>query len=58
LLQSSGFIRIHKSHLINTVHLKKYIRGEGGQVILSDGSTLDVARRKKDELLQIVSQFQ
>ena len=58
LLQSSGFIRIHKSHLINTAHLKKYIRGEGGQVIMSDGSALDVARRKKDELLQIVSQFQ
>jgi two-component system LytT family response regulator len=58
LLQSSGFIRIHKSHLINSSHLKKYIRGEGGQVIMSDNSNLPVARRKKDELLQIVSQFQ
>ena len=58
LLQSSGFVRIHKSHLINTRHLKKYIRGEGGQVIMSDGSALDVARRQKDKLLQIVSQFQ
>jgi len=57
LLQTSGFIRIHKSHLINSLHLKKYIRGEGGQVVMSDNSMLPVARRKKEELLQVVSQF-
>ena len=57
LLQASGFVRIHKSHLINTRHLKKYIRGEGGQVVMSDGSTIVVSRRKKDELLQVVAQF-
>jgi two-component system LytT family response regulator len=58
LLKLSGFIRIHKSHLINTRHLKRYIRGEGGQVVMSDGTALPVARRKKNDLLQIVSQFQ
>ncbi len=57
LLQTSGFIRIHKAHLINTRHLEKYIRGEGGQVVMSDGTYLIVSRRKKDELLQIVAQF-
>lgn len=57
LLLSHGFFRIHKSHLINLNHLKKYLRGEGGQVIMADGTTLDVSRRKKDELLKLVSQF-
>jgi len=57
LLKQSGFIRIHKSHLINTHHLKKYIKGEGGQVIMSDRAILPVARRKKEELLKVVSQF-
>ena len=57
LLKQSGFIRIHKSHLINTHHLKKYIKGEGGQVIMSDRAILPVARRKKEDLLKIVSQF-
>ncbi len=57
LLQPYGFFRIHKSHLINLKHLKKYLRGEGGQVIMTDGTTLDVSRRKKDDLLQLVSQF-
>lgn len=57
LLLPYSFFRIHKSYLINLRHMKKYLRGEGGQVIMADGTTLDVARRKKEELLKIVSQF-
>jgi two-component system LytT family response regulator len=57
LLAPHGFFRIHKSYLINLSHLKKYLRGEGGQVIMADGSTLDVSRRKKEELMVLVSQF-
>jgi len=57
LLEPHGFFRIHKSYLINLKHLRKYLRGEGGQVIMADGSTLDVSRRKKDELMELVSQF-
>ena len=57
LLEPHGFFRIHKSFLINLKHLKKYLRGEGGQVIMTDGSTLDVSRRKKDELMELVQQF-
>jgi two-component system LytT family response regulator len=57
LLLPQGFFRIHKSYLINLKHLKKYLRGEGGQVIMADGATLDVSRRKKEDLLHLVSQF-
>lgn len=56
-LEHYNFYRIHKSHLINLNHLKKYIRGEGGQVCLTNGSTLDVSRRKRDGLLRLVSQL-
>ena len=51
LLDDSGFIRIHHSHMINIAHMKRYIKGEGGQVEMSNGETLDVSRRKKEELL-------
>lgn len=51
LLDASGFARIHHSHLINLAHLARYIKGAGGQVVMSDGKTLDVSRRKKDELM-------
>lgn len=57
ILEPHGFFRIHKSYLINLKHLKKYLRGDGGQVVMTDGSTLDVSRRKKDELMELVGQF-
>jgi two-component system LytT family response regulator len=55
MLSGKEFFRIHESHLINLSFLKKYIKGDGGQVILHDGSVLDVARRRKEEFLKIIS---
>ena len=49
------FFRIHNSHLINLNYIQKYIRGEGGQVIMQNGDAIDVARRKKEEFLKLIS---
>ena len=52
LLDEQGFIRIHHSHLVNKNHIAEYIKGEGGQVRMKDGTTLTVSRRKKEEVLE------
>lgn len=52
LLGDSGFLRVHKSHLINLEHVEKYKKGKGGQLIMSNGSAIDVSPNKKDELMQ------
>lgn len=49
------FYRIHNSHLINLSHIKKYIRGDGGQVVMKNNEVIDVARRKKEEFLRLIS---
>jgi two-component system LytT family response regulator len=54
LLGSSGFCRVHNSSLINLKHVQKYIKGEGGYVILAEGHHADISRRKKDEFLNIL----
>lgn len=54
LLPSDIFLRIHNSYIINKNFAEKYIRGEGGQVVLSNGATLDVAKRKKSEFLKAI----
>jgi two-component system, LytTR family, response regulator len=54
LLPASSFIRIHHSHLINKNHVLKYLKGEGGQVVMRNGATLDVARRKKEEFMKAI----
>jgi two-component system, LytTR family, response regulator len=54
LLPPAIFIRIHHSHIVNKNAVEKYIRGEGGQVVMSNGATLDVARRKKEEFMKAI----
>jgi len=54
LLPNSIFIRIHHSYIININCIEKYIKGEGGHVLMKNGVMLDVARRKKDEFLKII----
>jgi len=51
MFDGHSFLRIHQSYLINLKHLRKYIRGSGGYVIMSDGKELQVSRAKKEELL-------
>jgi two-component system LytT family response regulator len=52
LLADFDFLRIHQSHLINAAHVKRYIKGSGGYVQLTDDAIIEVSRRKKDELLK------
>jgi two-component system, LytTR family, response regulator len=52
LLDGAGFFRIHNASLVNLVFIKKYIKGDGGQVQLTNNIVLDVARRRKEELLE------
>ncbi len=57
LLEDAGFVRIHKSYLVNLQHAKEYIRGEGGSLKLSDGTELEVSRRKKDILMTKMKEY-
>jgi two-component system LytT family response regulator len=48
----SSFIRVHHSYLVNLNDVTKYIRGEGGYLVMSDGTTVNVSRNRKDMLLK------
>ncbi len=48
------FFRLHNSHLVNLNHVSKYIRGEGGSVILTNSEEIGVSRSKKMELLEVL----
>jgi two-component system LytT family response regulator len=57
LLADRNFFRTHQSSVVNLVHIKKYVRGEGGQVWMTDGSEIEVARRRKEELLKKMAEI-
>lgn len=52
MLEDYNFVRVHKSHLINIQHVTKYLKGKGGQLIMSDQSYVDVSPNKKEVLMQ------
>ncbi|MDO6431518.1 LytTR family DNA-binding domain-containing protein [Flavitalea sp. BT771] len=57
ILSKWNFMRVHKSHIINMKYIKRYIKGEGGVVILSDGSEVEISRREKNAFLQRVNEI-
>lgn len=52
MLEDHSFCRVHNTAVVNLNHVTKYIKGEGGYLIMSDGSLIDVSRSKKDLLLK------
>ncbi|MES2796862.1 MAG: LytTR family DNA-binding domain-containing protein [Bacteroidota bacterium] len=48
----SSFIRVHHSYIVNLNEVNKYVRGEGGYLIMSDGTTVNVSRSRKEALMR------
>jgi len=48
-----SFIRVHHSYMVNLNEVNKYVRGEGGYLIMSDGTTVNVSRSRKDALMRL-----
>lgn len=54
VLPEGQFVRIHKSFIINLMHLKKYLKIDGGVVVMGKGVKLPVSRIQKDNLLKLI----
>lgn len=54
MLEDSGFVRVHHSHLINMSYMKEFVKSDGGYAVMTDGSQVPVAVRKKEHLLQML----
>ncbi|TRZ70948.1 MAG: DNA-binding response regulator [Bacteroidetes bacterium] len=51
-LPKEKFFRIHKSHLINLKYIKDYSNLSGNLVTMTDGSRVEISRRKAPEFIQ------
>ncbi len=54
MLPETDFCRIHHSTLVNMAHVVKYIKGEGGYIIVSNNTHLNVSRRKKENFISLL----
>ncbi len=48
LLSEYGFIRVHKTHLVNLNHVSSFSKNDGGILILSNGDSVLISRRRKE----------
>jgi two-component system LytT family response regulator len=48
----SSFIRVHHSYIVNLNEVQKYIRGEGGYLVMNDNTTVNVSRSRKEMLIK------
>ena len=56
LLPEKHFFRVHHSHIINLLAVQKYVRGDGGHLIMKNGNIVPVSRAKKQLLLEYLQQ--
>jgi two-component system, LytTR family, response regulator len=47
------FFRAHKSNIVNLKFVKQYIRGEGGEIVMQDGTNIALSRNRKQEFLNL-----
>lgn len=58
LFSELNFYRVHKTHLVNLNCMVRYVRDEGGYIIMEDGKQIEVSRRRRSEFLDYLKQFQ
>jgi len=51
---SNGFVRVHRSSIVNMAHVRRFIRGKSPLLVMSNGDRVDVSARCKDAVLKAV----
>ena len=57
LLSDLHFSRVHNKHIINLKYVKKYVKGRGGYVILTNNSHIDVSEGRKKDFMDKLKLF-
>ena len=54
-LPKPDFFRTHKSYVVNIRQTVRYVRGQGGYLVLKDGSEVPVSRNRKSGLMTVLN---
>ncbi len=55
MLNGSGIIRVHQSHIVNLNHIDKFYKHDGGYLQLKDGTSVPVSANLKQKVLQAIT---
>jgi two-component system, LytTR family, response regulator len=56
-LSGDNFFRIHNSYLVNLNEIKKFVRGDGGYVVMNDGTQITIARARREDFFSQFDKF-
>jgi two-component system LytT family response regulator len=56
-LAGPDFFRIHNSYLVNLNHITKFVRGDGGYVVMQDGASVGISRSRRQEFMELFEKF-
>ncbi|MCB0619067.1 MAG: response regulator transcription factor [Saprospiraceae bacterium] len=58
MLQGVNFYRVHKRHVINLNYMRKFVKGDGGYLIMDDGKKIEVSRRRRPAFMEQMRRLQ
>jgi len=58
LLRAVNFYRVHKSHLVNLNFMRKFVKGDGGYLVMDDGKKIEVSRRRRPAFMERLKMIQ
>jgi two-component system LytT family response regulator len=54
LERHSDFFRTHRSYLVNLRQLERFIKNDGGYLLMRNGDTVELSRNRKEEILEAI----
>ncbi len=54
MVAGASFFRVHNSYIVNMEHVEKFIRSDGGYVVMDNKATVPVSRSRKDKFLEVL----
>lgn len=58
MLSPFNFYRVHKRHVINMNYMKKFVKGEGGYLVMDDDVRIEVSRRRRPAFMTRLRELQ
>lgn len=55
MLSDHSFLRVHQSHLVNTNYIKEFVKGDGGYLLMQEGSNVPVSTRKRNAVVEALN---
>lgn len=50
-------MRVHNSFLINLFEVRKFVKSDGGYLIMSNDDFISISKKKKDEFLHLMGAY-